>query len=181
MANATTVVKADTIGGPATSTRNRVRTVAFTFEFSLPSKVAAVSPLIEEFMQLIAHCSGVSGSETAIEIALGEAVVNAVVHGDHEDPRRHVHVDCRCEPDEISILVRDEGQGFDVDRVLDPTAPENILSTHGRGIYLMRAYMDEVRFEEGGRAVQMRKRAPSAETRIQGRSEMLCDLISKTI
>jgi serine/threonine-protein kinase RsbW len=200
MANATTVVKADTIGGPATSTRNRARTasktesplaisragrtgshhvdsiqVAFTFEFSLPSEVAAVSPFIEEFMQLIAHCNSVSGSETDIEIALREAVVNAVVHGNHEDSRKQVYVRCRCGPGEISILVRDEGQGFDADRVPDPTVPENIHSTCGRGIYLMRAYMDEVRFEEGGRAVHMRKRAPSAETRIQGNRRSVGD------
>lgn len=193
MAHATRAIKADAFSGLATATRNRVRTVskaespfavaraghtgsrhvdsiqvAVTFECSLPSQVAALSPFIDEFMQLIARCSGVPGSEADVEIALREAVVNAVVHGNHEDPRKQVYVRCRCEPDGISILVRDEGQGFDADRVPDPTTPENVQSTRGRGIYLMRNYMDEVRFEENGRAVLMRKRAPSTEQRIQG-------------
>lgn len=180
MANARTAIKAGTITGPATSTRNRVRTVsttespfavarsahtgsrhvdsiqvAFTFECSLPSQVAAISPFIDEFMRLIAPCSGVPGSETDLEIALREAVVNAVVHGNHENPRKQVYVRCHCQRGEISI--KDEGEGFDADKVPDPTAPENIQSPRGRGIYLMRRYMDEVRFEENGRAVLMRR------------------------
>ena len=186
MANTETLIKADPISGAIESRRDPVRAVsktetplaitgahhtgsynvgsvrgAFTFEYSLPSEVVVLSSFIENFIQLITNCRCVPGNETGIESALREALVNAVVHGNHEDPRKHVHVHCRCEPDEISILVRDEGQGFDADRVPDPRAPENIQSPHGRGIYLMRAYMDEVRFEEGGRAVHMRKRSPT--------------------
>lgn len=186
MANATTVVKADTTSGPTESRGNPVPTVdkierplaitrshhtapgdlgsvhvAVIFEYSLPSDPVVLSSFLEKVMQSITKCRCVTGNETDIEIALREALLNAVVHGNHEDPRKHVHVDCRCEPDEISILVRDEGQGFDADRVPDATVPENIHSPHGRGICLMRAYMDEVRFEECGRAVHMRKRTPS--------------------
>ena len=78
------------------------------------------------------------------------------------NPRKHVHVRCRCEPSEISIAVKDEGRGFDVNKIADPTAPENTGSVHGRGIYLMKALMDEVHFEEGGVVVQMRKSAGQA-------------------
>jgi serine/threonine-protein kinase RsbW len=92
-----------------------------------------------------------------VEIALREALANAIIHGNHEDPRKRTHITCHCESDEVSIAVRDEGQGFDINKVADPTAPENIGSVHGRGIYLMKALMDEVRFEEGGVVVQMRK------------------------
>lgn len=138
---------------------------AFTFEYSLPSEIATLPPFVETCTRLISENRCFRANKTDIEIALHEALLNAVVHGNHGDPRKHVHVRCHCEPDEISILVRDEGPGFDADRVPDPTAPENIQSTHGRGIYLMRAYMDEVRFEEGGRAVHMRKRAPSKPRR----------------
>ena len=59
---------------------------------------------------------------------------------------------------DISIVVSDEGEGFDLSEVPDPTAPGSIYSTHGRGIYLMKAFMDEVRFEHGGSVVRMRKR-----------------------
>ena len=85
-----------------------------------------------------------------VEIALREALANAVIHGNHENPRNQVHVRCRCKPDEVSIAVKDAGRGFDVNQEADPTTPENTRSVHGRGIYLMRALMDEVRFEEGG-------------------------------
>jgi serine/threonine-protein kinase RsbW len=62
----------------------------------------------------------------------------------------------------VSIAVTDEGRGFDINKLADPTAPENIDSDHGRGIYLMKALMDDVRFEEGGVVVRMRKSASQA-------------------
>ena len=65
-------------------------------------------------------------SVSDVEIALREALANAILHGNHEDRRKHVHVTCRCEPDEVSIAVKDEGKGFDADNVPDPTAPQNI-------------------------------------------------------
>lgn len=102
-----------------------------------------------------------------VEIALREALANAALHGNREDPRKHIHVRCRCQADEdVSILVEDEGQGFDPDAVPDPTSPEGIESNHGRGIYLMKSLMDEVRFDHGGAAVYMRKKCGStASTR----------------
>jgi len=126
-------------------------------ERSLPSKVAAISPFVDRLMLLFRKCGCVSEGESEVEIALREALANAIIHGNHENSGKHVHVRCRCEPTEISIAVKDEGAGFDVDRISDPTAPENTRSAHGRGIYLMKALMDEVRFEEGGVVVHMRK------------------------
>jgi len=91
-------------------------------------------------------------------MALREALVNAIVHGNQQDSRKWVYVACRCTTDgEVSITVRDEGQGFDADSVADPTTPENRLLTQGRGIYLMKASMDEVRFEQHGAVVFMCK------------------------
>jgi serine/threonine-protein kinase RsbW len=91
-------------------------------------------------------------------MALHEALANAVIHGNGENPCKRVFVRCRCYMDgEVSITVRDEGKGFDTATVLDPTAPENRLLTHGRGIFLMETLMDEVSFEDGGSAVRMRK------------------------
>ena len=58
---------------------------------------------------------------------------------------------------EVSITVRDEGQGFNSEEVVNPTTPENLLFTHGRGIYLMKRLMDEVSFEDGGSVVRMRR------------------------
>jgi serine/threonine-protein kinase RsbW len=86
-----------------------------------------------------------------IEIALGEALENAIVHGNRENPDKRVYLTCRCTPDgEVSITVQDEGQGFDTGTLPDPTAP---------GIYLMKTLMDEVRFEKGGTVVHMCKKS----------------------
>jgi serine/threonine-protein kinase RsbW len=126
-------------------------------ERSLPSRVAAISPFVDSLMLLFRKCGCVSEGESEVEIALREALANAIIHGNHENSGKHVHVRCRCEPTEISIAVKDEGRGFDIERIADPTAPENRGSIHGRGIYLMKALMDEVRFEEDGVVVHMRK------------------------
>ena len=125
----------------------------------MPSEVTAISPFVDKLMLLLRNCSCVPEGVSEVEIALREALANAIIHGNHEDRRKHVHVTCRCEPDEVSIAVKDEGKGFDTDNLPDPTAPENIGSVHGRGIHVMKALMDEVRFEEGGVVVHMRKRA----------------------
>jgi serine/threonine-protein kinase RsbW len=104
-----------------------------------------------------------------VEIALREALANAIIHGNDENPRKHVHVSCRCKRDEVSIVVKDEGQGFDFNKVSDPTAPENIRSVRGCGIYLMKALMDEVHFEEGGVVLHMRKSAGHEAPKLLGK------------
>jgi serine/threonine-protein kinase RsbW len=138
---------------------------------SLPSKVAAISPFTEQLMRFILNFRMADGSEIDIEMALLEALANAVIHGSGDSPCKSVYVTCRCYMDgEVAITVRDEGKGFDSNTVLDPTLPENLLFTHGRGIYLMETLMDEVSFEEGGSVVQMRKNSNFRAT-AQGRSE----------
>jgi serine/threonine-protein kinase RsbW len=131
-------------------------------ECSLPSEVAVISPFVDKLMPLLTNCGCVPEGMSDVEIALREALANAIIHGNHEDHRKHVHVTCCCEPDEVSIAVKDEGTGFDTNNLPDPTAPENIGSVHGRGIHVIRALMDEVRFEEGGAVVHMRKSAGEA-------------------
>ncbi len=131
-------------------------------EWCLPSEVTAISPFVDKLMPLLRNCGCVSEGVSDIEIALREALANAIVHGNHEGRRKHVHVTCRCEPDVVSIAVKDEGHGFDINSVADPTARENITSVHGRGIHVMKALMDEVHFEEGGVVVHMRKSAGEA-------------------
>jgi serine/threonine-protein kinase RsbW len=110
-----------------------------------------IKPLIDEV-----HAE--DGSETYIEIAVREALANAVIHGNHENPDKRVHVTCRCSMDgEVLLTVRDEGQGFDPDALPDPTDQTNLLRANGRGIWIMRALMDEVTFEDNGTVVCMRK------------------------
>jgi serine/threonine-protein kinase RsbW len=133
---------------------------------SLSSRVAAISPFVDEVMRFIRALMGKFGrakdDKDEIEIAFREALANAVIHGNHENSEKQVHVTCRCSTDgELLITVRDEGEGFDSSAVPSPTEAQRRPLPHGRGLYLMRALMDEVWFEENGTAVRMRKRMKS--------------------
>ena len=96
---------------------------------------------------------------TAVQLALTEAVANAIRHGCRGDITKRVQCSVGCfESDEVLIVVRDPGEGFDPGGVPDPLDPANTFNPSGRGIFLMRAFMDHVVFAAGGREVQMRKR-----------------------
>jgi serine/threonine-protein kinase RsbW len=129
----------------------------------MPSKIPAISPLVDRLMRLIEGSQCVPGAEFDVELAIREALENAVVHGNREDPETKVHIRCRCEPGkEISIVVTDQGKGFDFEKTAGNGVTTDPGSEHGRGIQLMRAYMDDVYFEVGGSEVHMRKRARKA-------------------
>src|SRR6266705_2572138 len=124
----------------------------------IPSEVRAISPLVDRLMRLIegSHC--VTGEEHAVELALREALSNAVVHGNRLDAHKLVHVRCRCKVGEgVSLVVSDQGQGFDPSAVPDPLSVDNLEAEHGRGIHLMKLTMDEVSFEQRGAEVHMFK------------------------
>ena len=113
----------------------------------MPSAIQAISPLADRLMRLIegSHC--VPGAEPDVELALREALDNAVVHGNQEHPETKVHIRCRCEPGkEISIVVTDQGKGFDLGKVVGNGLAWDPASEHRRGIQLMKAYMDDVHF-----------------------------------
>jgi len=126
----------------------------------LPSNVDIISPFVDQLILFISKMRPADDDNYEIELALREALVNAVVHGNQNDSGKRIYVNCRCTSDGgVSITVEDEGNGFDPDLVPDPTSPDNRLRTNGRGIYLMRTLMDEVDFRQGGSVVHMRKRA----------------------
>jgi serine/threonine-protein kinase RsbW len=139
----------------------------------IQSEIKAISPLVERLMRLIegSHC--ITGEEPAVELALREALNNAVVHGNRLDAHKLVHVRCRCKVGEgISLIVSDQGQGFDPRTIPDPLTVENLDADHGRGIHLMKLAMDEVSFEQRGTEVHMRKRLarnPRADVRSDAR------------
>jgi serine/threonine-protein kinase RsbW len=101
-----------------------------------------------------------------VSVAIRESVINAIKHGNRHDASKHVFVDFETphgEP-ELTIRVRDEGEGFEPEAVADPLAPENLLKSSGRGIFLIRNFMDHVQLQrapEGGMEIRMTKRAPS--------------------
>ena len=154
----------DTAQSPATALNPDTAPceVLVEFEYSLSSEIAMVSPFVDRLMRSISSFGVTDDFEVDVEVALREAILNAVIHGNRQDPHKHVYVTIVCGADgEVAMTIRDEGAGFDSSSVPDPTAPEHRMSTHGRGIYLMRALMDEVSFEESGTVVYMRK-SPSS-------------------
>ncbi len=124
----------------------------------ISSEIDAISPVVDKLMRLIREGACAPGREFAVEIALREALANAILHGNRQDPRKKVRICCACQAGRgILIVVRDEGKGFDPARVPSPLMGKNIYSEHGRGIYLINLLMDEVRFERGGTEIHMRK------------------------
>lgn len=125
----------------------------------LPSRIAEISPLITQLMSLIGTSRAPDGSEREIELALREALANAVVHGNCEDPEKRIEVSCRCGADgSVNITIGDQGEGFDTRGFSDSAVPDSRAATQSRGILLMRAMMDEVWFSGGGTVVHMRKK-----------------------
>jgi serine/threonine-protein kinase RsbW len=142
--------------------RPRSRTVSkgkCVFEASFPSKVEAVEPTVHQLLRAMEENGCRDGILNDVEIAVREALHNAVLHGNEGNPRKRVRVECSQQPDHSFLLVvRDSGPGFDPDRVADPTKSENLFRETGRGIYMIRHFMDEVQFKRGGREIRMLKK-----------------------
>lgn len=94
----------------------------------------------------------------AIRLSLEEAITNAVKHGNHCDPARRVHLRFSVDDEQAVIYVADDGGGFDPARVPDPTMPNRLSLPNGRGIMLMRAYMDDVQYNRQGNEVRLVKK-----------------------
>ena len=122
------------------------------------SEIGLISPLVDWLMSLIAASRCVLGDEQFVELALREALNNAMLHGNRLDPSKLVHIRCCCAcGNGVFIVVRDQGHGFDPSNVPNPLAVENLGAEHGRGIHLMKLAMDEVFFKRQGTEVRMRK------------------------
>ena len=119
----------------------------------------AVDPVVRSVMNVVRDTNCAPGREDDIELALTEALANAVVHGAKSDPSKIVECDVACDDNHgILIVVRDPGPGFDPSQIADPCQGENIYSNHGRGIFLINQLMDEVKFHKNGTEIHMLKR-----------------------
>ena len=116
--------------------------VSYTLDSSLESVNKA-----EETASDFATKSGFESEEVQrISMAVREAAVNAVLHGNSYDPRKKVHIAFETNQDALTISIRDEGKGLDPGEIPDPLAPENLLKQSGRGIFLIKANKDKERF-----------------------------------
>ena len=132
-----------------------------TTRLVLPSHIEAVGDAAAAVTDFVQSCGIGEEAAFGIVMAVREAVTNAMVHGNQEDETKSVEVIFNCLDNVLEIEVRDQGEGFDPTCVPDPTDPANILKTSGRGIFLMRSFMDQVEWfarPEGGTTVRMVKK-----------------------
>jgi serine/threonine-protein kinase RsbW len=112
-------------------------------------------------LAIVCHERGVSEDvEHWIGMAVREAVANAIKHGNKLDPSKKVYVSLDEDRDRLTIVVGDEGEGFEPEKVADPLTPENTMKTSGRGIFYIRSFMDDLSFmrgESGGTILTMSK------------------------
>lgn len=126
---------------------------------SLSAERKAVDPVVRNVMEIVRDMQCATGKEDDIELALTEALANAVVHGAKEDPSKTVECIVACDEERgMLIMVRDPGPGFDPASIPNPCGGENVYSSHGRGIFLINQLMDEVKFHKNGTEIHMVKR-----------------------
>ena len=132
-----------------------------TTRLVLPSHIEAVADAAAAVTDFVQSCGVGEGAAFGVDMAVREAITNAIVHGNQEDEAKAVEVTFNCLEHALEIEVKDQGKGFDPMDVPDPTDPANILKTSGRGIFLMRSFMDDVQWltrPGGGTTVRMVKK-----------------------
>lgn len=129
------------------------------FTMTIPADPSAIPALTDGVSHVLQEKHWSDKDVMAVELALQEAVANAIRHGCGGDVTKKLQCSVTCDAaGEVVITVRDPGDGFDPTAVADPLHPENILKPSGRGIFLINGLMDDVRYADGGREVQMRKK-----------------------
>jgi serine/threonine-protein kinase RsbW len=121
-----------------------------------PSRVDLLRTVVSEVVEACERLAFAGPRATLnLKVCLGEALANAILYGNRQDPGKRVRVQAEFRPGEVVVTVTDEGPGFDPGAVEDPTRPENLGRSHGRGLFLLRSLADEVRFNEAGNSVTL--------------------------
>lgn len=127
-----------------------------TIRLVCPSRVSHQRPAVDRVVEACRHLGGLDEDATfRLRVAVGEAVANAILYGNREDPARFVTIEADASVDRTVVRVTDEGSGFDPGAVPDPTGPGSLGRSRGRGLFLLRTLMDEVRHNEAGNEVTL--------------------------
>jgi len=143
--------------------------VSYTLDSTLETVDSA-----EQAASRIASEAGFDDDEVMrIAMAVREAAVNAVLHGNAYDPGKKVSLAFERIGENLVITIRDQGKGLDPDKIPDPLAPENLLKTSGRGIFLIRSFMDEVQISpsQTGTEIKLIKHVPGASGDVKEASQ----------
>lgn len=102
---------------------------------------------VEEFVSFLSAEANLNPDRLAgLLIAVTEATTNAIIHANKKDPEKIVKISASIDENYLTITVKDQGTGFDPEKIPDPTAPENLMKDSGRGLYLMRVYAEELKY-----------------------------------
>jgi len=124
----------------------------------VPAEAESIGGAADSVLSMLITLEVPEEKRMAIALAVQEALTNAARHGCQEDPSKSIHCQMRGEPrGRILIIISDPGPGFDPHSLPNPKLPDKIYGDHGRGIFLIRQLMDEVRFERGGTVIRMWK------------------------
>jgi CheY-like chemotaxis protein/anti-sigma regulatory factor (Ser/Thr protein kinase) len=126
--------------------------------FEIPSDIAEIPRVKREIVEQVRNSPCGESTLFDVQLSVGEALANAIVHGNRSDRSRPVTISIATGPDRIRIDIEDVGDGFRIQDVPDPTSPENLERPNGRGIFLMRSCMDQVVYSPRGNRVIMQKR-----------------------
>ncbi len=152
------------VAGEGGTRARRPESLAGRLNLEFPSDVSFVRDAVDEVVEACERLA-FSGSRATLNlrVAVGEAVSNAILYGNREDPTRLVRVSAAFGAGLAEVTVTDEGSGFDPGAVADPTRPENRGRSHGRGLFLLRSLADAVRFNERGNSITLSLRDDSVE------------------
>lgn len=143
------------------SSRTVTKTTDHVIHLNLPSSTHFVYVIDAIISEIVSDIGFDKEASEQINLAVIEATVNAFKHGNNEDPSKRTRFEFILSQDKLTVVVEDQGTGFNRESVADPLDPSNLLKSSGRGIFLMETCMDSVTFEASGRIVRMVKSKPS--------------------
>jgi serine/threonine-protein kinase RsbW len=124
---------------------------------TLEGRIEAIPSFVDGVMKVVESMGCAAGREREVEVALLEALANAVQHGCKNDPAKKVEVCVACdESRRLLLIIRDPGPGFEPSAIASPVVGQNLFSAHGRGVFLINQLMDEVHYEKGGTEIHMK-------------------------
>lgn len=124
----------------------------------IPSKLDEAVKWIDEIVSQVRRLGYGPDDVFSIRLCLEEALTNAITHGNKEDPEKAVVVEYELTPEQLKICVEDQGEGFDPSELPDPTSNAHLLSPSGRGVFLIRQFMDNVSYNPKGNCITLVKR-----------------------
>ena len=143
-------------------TADQVQDLHEHIEFELPSAISLMSVVLDYLMKRVEKLGVINPEQSNLFIALDEAFVNAVKHGNKFDAQKLVRVIAEVSKKEARFTIEDEGEGFDVNNIPDPLDPQNLFKTSGRGVLFIYNIMDEVKYNDRGNRLTMVKKKSEA-------------------